>query len=208
VVTATRFTITAFDADGLLGLVDLLQPLYRECFTPAPWHETREDIAAFPEAVARQAAHPGAYGFVASQGGQIAGASYGWPAPAVLPQERDFDVAIREAVTPEVASLLVAPAVIVSELMVAPGHRGQGLGRALLARQVVGHPRAWLVTHPEAEAVSLYESSGWVRRAAIDGGAPRVLYTREAVPARHAVPGNARLFSSAPPDRRPRRRSF
>src|SRR5690349_7973853 len=138
------FSITAVDADRLRELQDRLHPVYQQCFSAEPWNETAEQIAAFPEHFARHAEQPGAYGFAAECDGRLAGVVYGWPAPATLPGEREFEIAVRDAASPEVTARLVAPAVVVVELMVAPEFRGRSLGRRLLARQVAGQPRAWL----------------------------------------------------------------
>jgi GNAT superfamily N-acetyltransferase len=92
----------------------------------------------------------------------------------------------------------------VAELMVAPAHRRRGVGCSLLSRYVEGHPRAWLATHPEAEAVALYESQGWIRRAAYSvGELPLVLFTREAAQSRESACLADRPLSQAPPAGRP-----
>ncbi|WP_328474580.1 GNAT family N-acetyltransferase [Actinoplanes sp. NBC_00393] len=173
------YAITAVTAGRLRSLQDQLLPVYQQCFSGPPWNETPEQIAGYPQRLAGQTTNPAAYGVVAYREGELAGAVYGWPAPALLPADNEFDRALRDAVTPQVAALLVAPAVVVAELMVAPAHRGQGLGRKLLTRYVAGHPRAWLVAHPDAAAVRLYESTGWTRQAAYTvAGEPCVLYAR------------------------------
>ncbi|MEU4160468.1 GNAT family N-acetyltransferase [Actinoplanes sp. NPDC026670] len=204
------FTITAATAEQLRELADRLHTVYRQCFAAPPWNETPDEIAAYPRQLARQTGHPGAHGFVAEdEHGEIAGAVYGWPAPPRLPENNEYDLAVRDAVGPDAAGLLVEPAVLVAELMVAPAHRRRGLGRMLLARYTAGHPRAWLATHPQAEAVALYEAEGWIRRAAyIVGRKPFVLYTREATIARHIVAGGGMFATPLPPDRRPRRRPY
>ncbi|GIE81737.1 N-acetyltransferase [Actinoplanes philippinensis] len=203
------FTITAATAEELREQVNRLHTVYRQCFAAPPWNETPEDIAAYPRQLDRQTSYPGAHGFIAEHDGQIAGAVYGWPAPPRLPENNEYDLAVRDAAGPDVADLLVAPAVIVAELMVAPAHRRRGLGRTLLARYVAGHPRAWLATHPQAPAVALYETEGWIRRAAyLVGRKPLVLYTREATTARHIVAGGGMFATPLPPDRRPRSRPY
>ncbi|XVV13970.1 GNAT family N-acetyltransferase [Actinoplanes sp. CA-131856] len=207
-------TVRAVTAAQLRALTDRLHPVYRDCFSAPPWNETPEQIADYPVQLARQTSYPGAYGFIASgENGQIAAAVYGWPAPPALSRDNEFDMAIQAAVSPEIAGLLVAPAVVVAELMVSPAHRRQGLGRALLERFVAGRPRAWLATHPEADAVTLYESLGWIRRAAYTvTGRPLVLYTREAPPTRTPRPrsacGTSRPAQPSLRDRRPPRRPY
>ncbi|MEV6693947.1 GNAT family N-acetyltransferase [Micromonospora sp. NPDC051196] len=176
------FVMTGLDGAGLRQLVAHLHPIYRDCFAAPPWNEPAEKIAEFPARLARHTSEPGAYGSVAERDGEIVGAVYGWPAPAVLPAANAFDIAVREAAPPDVAALLVAPAVVVAELMVAPAYRGHGVGRELLARQV-GDRAAWLATHPDAAAAQLYERTGWVRRFSYQvDSRPLTLFTRAAAP--------------------------
>ncbi|GAA0546172.1 GNAT family N-acetyltransferase [Paractinoplanes ferrugineus] len=206
--------IRPVSAAQLCDLQDRLEPVYRQCFSAPPWNETDEEIADYPARLARHTGHPGSYGFVAEEGAELAGAIYGWPAPACLPEASAFDLAVRDAVSPAVAALLVAPAVVVAELMVAPAFHRRGIGRTLLAEYVAGRSRAWLATHPGAGAVALYESEGWVRRAAyVASGTPLVLYTYQASPPRDtpALPapgqgsacGPVRRRSATRPNRRP-----
>ncbi|MER5458409.1 GNAT family N-acetyltransferase [Micromonospora sp. NPDC002389] len=176
------FVLRELDGAGLRQLVAQLHPIYRECFAAAPWNEPAEKIADFPARLARHTGQPGAYGWIAEKDGEICGAVYGWPAPAVLPAANAFDIAVRKAAPPDVAARLVAPAMVVAELMVPAARRGRGLGRELLARQVGDRP-AWLATHPEAAAARLYERAGWQRRFSYQvEGQPLTVFTRAAVP--------------------------
>jgi GNAT superfamily N-acetyltransferase len=177
------FDIAPVNGEELLGLQERLHPIYRQCFAGPPWSEPPEELDGYPARLARQAAYPGAYGLVASIGGVVAGAVYGWPAPAVLPSSNAFDLAVRAEAPAEVARLLVAPAVVVAELMVAPVYRRRGLARSLLRGFGAGAARAWLATHPHADAVRFYEAEGWIRRFTYEvGGRPLVLYTTEFTP--------------------------
>jgi GNAT superfamily N-acetyltransferase len=174
-----NLSIVAVDGAGLRRRADDLQPIYRACFSAPPWREPAEEIDDYPSRLDGHAGQPGAFGYLAEVDGELLGAVYGWPAAATLPEANSFDRAVRDAVSAEVAALLVAPAVVVTELMVAPAGRGQGIGRRLLARQVAEAPRAWLATHPESGAAAMYERDGWLRRAAFQvGGQPLVLYTK------------------------------
>lgn len=103
---------------------------------------------------------------------------YGWPAPAGIPRDPFHDALVARAPA-DLLPELVAPAVVVVELMVHPGQRGRGIGRALLERYVAGHPSAWLCTHPAAPAAALYEAAGWRRRCSFTNqhGDPRNVYT-------------------------------
>ncbi|WP_148272334.1 GNAT family N-acetyltransferase [Micromonospora maris] len=170
------------DGAGLRQLVAQLHPIYRDCFAAPPWSEPAEKIADFPARLARHTSQPGAYGLIAERDGEIVGAIYGWPAPTTLPTANAFDIAVRDAAPPDVADLLVAPALVVAELMVAPAHQGHGLGRELLARQV-GDRAAWLATHPDAAAARLYQRAGWERRFSFQvNDRPLAVFTRPAVP--------------------------
>ncbi|MBU2667115.1 GNAT family N-acetyltransferase [Actinoplanes bogorensis] len=202
--------IDRLTAGELRDRLPQLHPVYRQCFAAPPWSESPAELDDYPARLARHTGYPGAYGFVATDDGELVGAVYGWPAPPDLPDGSDFDRAVRNAITPDVAPLLVAPAAVVAELMVAPAHRRHGIARALLTRFVDAHPRAWLATHPEAPAVALYESLGWIRRAAyIVGDLPLVLYTSETTsPREAALPRESscradRPLSQTPVDRRP-----
>ena len=155
-----------------------LESLYRRCFTEPPWRESAERLAGFPD---RLTAHLGRGGFdclVAVDDGHLVGAIYGWPAGSELATGSHFDDALAAAVTPAVAGRLVAPALIVAELMVDPGHQRRGIGRALLTQFTAGWPAAWLCTHPDAPAAGMYRKEGWREEAefAVDEY-PMVLFT-------------------------------
>jgi GNAT superfamily N-acetyltransferase len=94
-------------------------------------------------------------------GHQLVGVVYGWPAGRELAAGSPFDDALAAAVTPAAARRLLAPAVVVAELMVDPGHQRRGIGRALLTRYVDDWPAAWLATHPDAPAATMYRQEGW-----------------------------------------------
>jgi len=85
---------------------DHLYPIYRDCFSAAPWNERAGKTAQYPAWSARRAGYLGAYGFVAELAGVVVGAVYGWLTPAELPAENPFGIAVREAAPPEVAALL------------------------------------------------------------------------------------------------------
>ncbi|WBB67688.1 hypothetical protein [Micromonospora sp. WMMD812] len=179
-----RFGVSSVNGEELRGLEGRLHPVYRQCFAGSPWNESTEELDGYPSKLARQSGYPGAYGLVATGGVEVAGVIYGWPAPAVLPAATEFDLAVREAASAEVAALLIAPAVVVAELMVAPAFRRRGVARTRLRRFVARAPRAWLATHPESDAVALYEAEGWLRRFGfVIGDHPLIVYTKETGPA-------------------------
>jgi GNAT superfamily N-acetyltransferase len=115
---------------------------------------------------------------MAVDGGELVGVVYGWPAGPELASGSHFDDALAAAVTPAVAGRLVAPALIVAELMVHPEHQQRGIGRALLCRFVERWPSAWLCTHPDAPAAGMYRRGGWLEETAFAVDEyPMVLFT-------------------------------
>jgi GNAT superfamily N-acetyltransferase len=79
--------------------------------------------------------------------------------------------------------------------MIDPVHQRRGIGRALLTRYVEDWPAAWLATHPDAPAATMYRQEGWQLEVefAVDDY-PMVLFTwqaprRTASAARRAVRG-------------------
>jgi Acetyltransferases len=152
------------DAAEVLARERDLHVVYRACFADPPWSESEAQIAAFPQRLVEQMAHPGAHGIMVECDGRVVAAVYGWPAGDVLPAGTAFDDALAAAAPRHVVAALTAPALVVAELMVHPAHRRQGIARALLTRYVSRWPRAWLCTHPQAPAVALYESMGWRRQ--------------------------------------------
>lgn len=138
-----------------------LESLYRRCFAEPPWHESADRLAAFPDRLTSHLGHDGFDCFVASENDHLVGAVYGWPAGDVLESGNQFDDALAAAVTPAVARRLVAPALIVAELMVDPERQQRGIGRMLLTRFTADWPSAWLCTHPDAPAAGMYRRAGW-----------------------------------------------
>jgi ribosomal protein S18 acetylase RimI-like enzyme len=164
-------------ADELGGLAAALRELYRDCFSEPPWNESALQIDGFPKVLAHQLAQPGMFGFAAVDD-QLLGVVYGRISPPEQPAD-DFHRSLASQISAELYRELLAPAVVVNELMVHPMARGRGVGRTLLDRFVADHPSAWLVTHPQAPARKLYESAGWRGRGEFVNyrGDPRVLYT-------------------------------
>jgi GNAT superfamily N-acetyltransferase len=169
----------------VLSHVDELHRIYRACFADPPWSEDEATLAAFPQRLAHQMAHPGAHGILAEDPdnvGRVAGAVYGWPAGDALPSGTEFDDALAAAAPPSSAALLTAPALVVAELMVHPVHRRRGLAREMLDRYLAGWSHAWLCTHPHAPAAALYESLGWRAQFGFTvGELPLVVYLWRAV---------------------------
>lgn len=153
--------VRAVDAFELAAYAERLERLYRQCFSTPPWLESEERLAGFGDRFEEHLANPGASGVIVSDGEELVGAVYGWPAGRELASGSPFDDALAAAATPDVAHRLVAPAVIVAELMVDPVHQRRGIGRALLTRYVEDWPAAWLATHPDAPAATMYRQEGW-----------------------------------------------
>jgi GNAT superfamily N-acetyltransferase len=142
--------VRAVDAVELSTYAGQLEDLYRQCFSGPPWLESEDRLAGFQERFSHHMSNPGASGVVVVDGEQLVGVVYGWPAGTELASGSPFDDALAAAVTPAVA-----------ELMVDPGHQRRGIGRALLTRYVDDWPAAWLATHPDAPAATMYRQEGW-----------------------------------------------
>jgi len=149
------------DALELAAYRGRLEHLYRKCFSEPPWLEPEERLADFQGRLERHLSNRGAGGVVVADADELVGVVYGWPAGPELASGSPFDDALAAAVTPAIARRLVAPALVVAELMVDPSHQRRGIGRALLTRYVEDWPAAWLATHSEAPAATLYRQEGW-----------------------------------------------
>lgn len=154
-------TVRRTDAIQLGRHATRLESLYRRCFTAPPWRESAERLAGFPDRLTAHLGRGGFGGLVAEASGQLVGVAYGWPAGPDLGTGNRFDDALAAAVVPAVAARLIAPALVVAELMVDPAHQRKGIGRELLTRLTDGWPRAWLCTHREAPAAHMYRVAGW-----------------------------------------------
>lgn len=177
------YELASVDAKTLAVLVAPLAHLYRRSFSGPPWHEGEERFAGFADRLTAHLAVSGAHGVVAWHGDKVAGVVYGWPAAAKVP-DSSFYADVYGAVDPVEHHLLMAPSLEIAELMVDPGHRSRGLGRALLTRLADPHPQTWFCTHPDAPARSLFESEGWAALGAYsnDDGTPRVVMSRRTSP--------------------------
>jgi GNAT superfamily N-acetyltransferase len=153
--------VRSIDAIRLRRHAAALATVYRRCFSEPPWRESADRLAGFPTRLAAHLGRGGFAGLIAMSGDRLVGTVYGWPAGPALESGTQFDDALAAAVTPAVASRLVAPALVVAELMVDPDHQRRGIGRTLLARFVDGWPSAWLCTHPDAPAAGMYRRDGW-----------------------------------------------
>ncbi|HEV7646969.1 MAG TPA: GNAT family N-acetyltransferase [Actinophytocola sp.] len=171
-------TVHRCDAIRLGRQATRLETLYRRCFAEPPWRESAERLAAFPDRLTRHLGHDGFDGLVAMADGQLAGAVYGWPAGPAMESGTSFDDTLAAAAPPAVAGRLVAPALVVAELMVDPERQQRGIGRSLLTRFTDGWPSAWLCTHPDAPAAGMYRRGRWHEelRFTVDD-CPMILFT-------------------------------
>ena len=173
--------VRSVDAFELAAYGDELMRLYRACFSAPPWSEPEDRLAGFHTRLERHLSNSGASGVVVADGDGLVGVIYGWPAATELASGSPFDDALAAAVTPGAALRLVAPALIVAELMVDPRHQRRGIGRALLSRYVEDWPAAWLATHPDAPAATLYRQEGWRQECEFEvEDHPMVLFTWQA----------------------------
>ncbi|MGB3437918.1 MAG: GNAT family N-acetyltransferase [Actinophytocola sp.] len=182
--------VRSVNAFELAAYSHQLERLYRKCFTSPPWHEPEERLAAFQGRLGQHMANSGSGGVVVADGDELVGVVYGWPAGQELASGSPFDDALATAATPAIARRLVAPAVVVAELMVDPGHQRRGIGRALLTRYVEDWPAAWLATHPEAPAATLYRQEGWQQECEFSVGEndPMVVFTWQAARKSYSMP--------------------
>ncbi len=166
------------DAAGFPDLTPRLDPLFRACFGAAPWFESEQRLAALPARMAWMALRPGAHAELAEDGANLAGAAIAWPMPESFPVDNADLQAVAAAAPDELLSRLVAPALLVAKLMVAPAHRRRGVARTLMTRIVPPGTPAWLSTHPDAPAAQVYDALGWCRRLRYEvDGSPLLLYT-------------------------------
>ncbi|HEX6352397.1 GNAT family N-acetyltransferase [Actinophytocola sp.] len=157
--------VRAMDGFELAAYAVQVERLYRLCFSTPPWLESEERLVGFHDRFDQHLSNPGASGVVVTDGEELIGVVYGWPAGDELASGSPFDDALAAAVTPEIARRLVAPAVVVAELMIDPRRQRRGIGRALLTRYVEEWPAAWLATHSEAPAARMYREEGWRQEA-------------------------------------------
>jgi GNAT superfamily N-acetyltransferase len=174
-------TVRHTDATKLARHAAQLEMLYRRCFTEPPWQESPERLAGFPDRLTAHLDRDGFDGLIAGEVGRLVGVVYGWPAGVTLESGSRFDEELASVVPPALAGRMVAPALVVAELMVDPEHQRRGIGRSLLTRFLDGWPSAWLCTHPDAPAAAMYRHDGWREEIpfSIDGS-PMVLFTWQA----------------------------
>ncbi|MEV5829788.1 GNAT family N-acetyltransferase [Spirillospora sp. NPDC052242] len=150
------------NGEETLRFSDEIAGLYRDCYARPPWSESPEELAAYPGKLAASAGRPGFAAWIARDRGALAGVCYGWPTPPDLAGSDLYTTIIRAAGA-ERAAAITRNAFELAELFVHPGHRGRGLGEALLTLAVDGWDTAWLITHPGAPAARLYRRLGWRR---------------------------------------------
>ncbi|MGW0435037.1 hypothetical protein ACWDV4_21165 [Micromonospora sp. NPDC003197] len=162
----------------LLAQTSALHALYRECFATPPWSEPEDRLTTFPTHLCGQLSHVGAAGILAFDGPSIVGAVYGWAAPAELARTTQFEIAVADAAPPQALPRLIAPSLVVAEVMVTGTHRRRGIAQGLLAAYTKQWPMAWLVTHRDSGAAEFYRRLGWQQEATFESDAkPLLLFT-------------------------------
>ncbi|MEV4395149.1 GNAT family N-acetyltransferase [Nonomuraea sp. NPDC049607] len=142
--------------------------LYREVFTGPPWNEREAEVADFGVRFAADAALPGFRAVLAVGDAGPCGFGTAWPTASPLPQTRSYGKVLA-ALGPDGVSRLLAGALQVDELAVAPRARGRGLAGRILDL-LCGGRRSWLLTSVHApDAIRLYERLEW-RRVGENGG--------------------------------------
>ncbi|MEU1723123.1 GNAT family N-acetyltransferase [Nonomuraea sp. NPDC005692] len=142
--------------------------LYREVFTGPPWNEGEGEVAEFGVRFAADAARPGFRVVLAVEGARPCGFGTAWPTATPLPHTRSYGKVLA-ALGPDGVSRILAGALQVDELAVAPRARGRGLAGRILDL-LCGESRSWLLTSVNApDAIRLYERLGWRRAGENDG---------------------------------------
>ncbi len=156
---------------------DELLGVYAKSFAGPPWLESAASADAQRSQLEMQLDHPGLEVAIAELEGKLVGAAYGWPAAHQLPDSDLYRRISAAAGDQLVTERLTGGVFELVQLMVHPSRQGEGLGRQLLDMLRAGRP-SWLLTHPEADAVHLYERDGWRAAAALttSSGVPLVLY--------------------------------
>lgn len=164
-------------ADEARQRCDELLEVYTESFAGPPWNESAASADAQRALLQTQLDSPGLEVAIAEHHGRLVGAAYGWPAPPQLPDSDLYRRISAAAGEQLVAQRLTNGVFELVQLMVRPSRQGEGLGRRLVDTLRAGRP-SWLITHPEADAVRLYERNGWRAAAALttSGGVPLVLF--------------------------------
>lgn len=152
------------DGEGAAALTEVVHALLRAEFDDAPpFAEWRDGIWA---------RHRSRHEFtlvVARDGEEIAGCAWAYRGE----RGQWWTDAVAAALEPAVVAKWVGGHAEVAELVVAPEHRGRGIGRALLAAVLAPSPanRALLGVDPSATpALGLYGSAGWQRLGVLPGG--------------------------------------
>lgn len=158
-----------------------LLELYAKAFAGPPWCESPAQARAHSATLRERLARPDVQVWVAEVGTHLVGAAYGWQGAEQLPAGGPYG-ALRDLVNEQVLRRHTSgrPFEVV-ELMVHPDARRRGIGSRLL-ELLRADQRAWLLTHPDGEAVRLYLRHGWVTAAdsRTRGGRPLLLMAPDA----------------------------
>lgn len=187
--TAGGVTVERLAPGGIEACSDDLLVLHALVFSAPPWSETVVHRAAFAARLRGYAARRDVRTVVVRGGdGGVVGFAIGQSAPDV-PR---WAAGLEEPGLGPAAEWLRGQLELV-ELAVHPDWRRCGVGSALhdAVLRDVPHRRAWLTSHPDAEAVRFYRSRGWRTLEVPPPAHGRLLMIREPAASGHLPRGAA-----------------
>jgi hypothetical protein len=145
--------LSAETARGKIGTE--FKSIYAAVFSEPPYNEGPEAADEFVDRMHSEITEPGFDCVEARAGRTLVGFTYGYTYPA----GRWWDDADR----PPPHEVTAGPTFAVIEWAVLHDHRGNGIGRALLADLLTGRPEpyATLMVNPAANARDIYTRWGW-----------------------------------------------
>jgi ribosomal protein S18 acetylase RimI-like enzyme len=159
VVAATEITFQLLDGRQAAAQAAELQEIHAEVYADPPYRRA-EDAAVFADRFRVQSRQPGFVVAAARRGGFLVGYAAGMPLRPSTSWWRDLTTSLPEKVTAEHPGRTFA----LTELLVRPSWRRQGIGRTLHDLILDSRPeeRATLVVAPTAvPAVSAFQNWGW-----------------------------------------------
>lgn len=147
--------VDLLDAEGARSLAPAVRDLYAEVYAEPPYCEGPAHVARFVEHYAEELGRAGFSLARAQHGDRLVGVVYGW----TMPPGRWFSSA-RDEPPPEIRD---SAKFAIMEWMVRQADRGNGIGRRLLDRLLVGRAEPWavLASDPRSKARTIYDRLGW-----------------------------------------------